>query len=373
MDSATTDSTPHKLRERIKELTALHRTARLLQDDVRSVEDVLRDVVALLPEAWQFPEVAAARIQFGSLSLSSPGFRPTAWMQSAVFESRADQTGVLEIAYLEERGQEVEGPFLSEERELIDSLAEMLCSYLKRKLADEELRLAQHDLEQLVEERTRDLRRLAAELSLAEARKNRDIATHLHDNVVQEFAFMRLQIQKFRGDAVFCGFEQRFDEIIALLDRAIQFTRKLTFEISTPILYELGLPEALEWLCEQFETRHDMRIRAIVPKRGVELSEDQRIILFRCTQELLTNAVKYSHATLISVSLEITDESVSVQVKDNGVGFDLRTVAPGAKIPEGFGLFSIRERMRYVGGQLLLQSGKDFGTTATLLMPRAAL
>ncbi|MBL0060896.1 MAG: hypothetical protein IPP40_05250 [bacterium] len=251
MSTPPSDLTLHKLQERVKELTALHKTARLLQDDDRSMRDVLRDVVALLPAAWQYPEIAAARICFRNVDESSSGFQTTPWIQSAKFTPLLGEDGILQIVYLEERPTEDEGPFLAEERELVDSVAEMLRSYVQHKLANENLELQ-------VQERTSELRRLATELSLAEARKNREIAVDLHDHVIQEFAFIKLRAQQFRGDAVFCGFENRFDEIIALIERAIQFTRRLTFEISTPILYELGLSAALEWLAEHYEQHHKL-------------------------------------------------------------------------------------------------------------------
>lgn len=364
-DSATL----HKLQERVKELTCLHKTARLLQDDERPVRDVVRDVVALLPAAWQYPEVAAARIRFRDINESTHGFQVSQFSQAAAFLVQVDSPGIIEVVYLAPRPLADEGPFLNEERELIQSLAEMLRSFFQHRLATEAVQSAYDNLEILVQERTQELRRLATELSLAEARKNREIAVDLHDHVIQEFAFIKLRVLQFRGDAVFCGFEQRFDEIIALLERAIQFTRKLTFEISTPILYELGLPAALEWLAEQYAQRHSLHIEVSVRDQRQQLPEEIRITLFRCVQELLTNVVKYAQAKCVAIEVSAENFKYSITATDDGAGFDTRQLEDPSKIREGFGLFSIRERLRYFGGTMSLNSTIGRGTTVVLYVP----
>ncbi|MBK6766247.1 MAG: sensor histidine kinase [bacterium] len=362
------EDTLRLLRERIKELTALHKTARLLQDDRRSPREIMGDIVTLLPDAWQFPDVASASISFDDWWVTSAKFLSSPWMQSAEFVVRSARRGRIEIAYATECSPEAEGPFLAEERELLDSLAEMLRSYFERKLADDELHAAHDNLERLVAERTNDLRRLAAELSLAEARKDREIATLLHDKVIQEFAFMKLQAQKFRGDAVFCGFEHRFDEIIALLERAIQQTRKLTFDISSPILYELGLAAALEWLAEHFEQRHNLAVEVAALRTIPPLSEAINVTLYRSAQELLTNCVKYAQARSVVIEVQSRENQLVLIVRDDGAGFD-SSILDKPAIGAGFGLFSIRERLGYFGGALTVESSPGVGTAVTLSVP----
>jgi signal transduction histidine kinase len=391
------DPTLHKLQERIKELTALHKTARILQNETLSPREVLQAVLSLLPPAWQYPEITQARICYRELNVTTSGFCQTAWIQSASFSTHAQHEGKIEIAYLEERPPEVEGPFLAEERELIESLADMLGSYFQQKATEQELQAAHDNLEQLVQQRTNELQRtneklaeeivqhnqarqrieeyqdklrqLATEFSLAEARARREIAVDLHDHIIQEFAFIKLRILQFRGDAVFCGFEKNLEEIITLLEKAIQYTRNLTFEISTPILYELGLPAALEWLAEQYETRHKLPVVVKSQKLSIKLPEAIRVTLFKCVQELLTNAVKYAQAEHVTVSLNLKSNVLSVEVADNGCGFDLKQMESTGATQTGFGLFSIRERLRFFGGELHLQSTIGKGTTAILSVP----
>jgi len=227
---------------------------------------------------------------------------------------------------------------------------------------------SQRSLESLIEERTDDLRRLAAEVSLAEARERRELASDLHDHIIQQFAFIRLRIQQFRGDAIFCGFEQSFEEIVKLLDKAIHQARVLTFEISSPILYDLGLPAALERLTEWQTEQHKIPISFKLKGKNVDLPEAVRVTLYKCVQELLVNAVKYSQADTISIDMVQSRERIEIKVFDSGVGFDPGRIAKPGEV-SGFGLFSIRERMRYFGGSMSLNSATGSGTVVTLDLP----
>jgi signal transduction histidine kinase len=388
------DPTGHKLQERVKELTALHRTARILQVEGRAEGDVVREIVGLLPAAWQYPEITAARIRFQDVSEATTGFHETEWMQTARFATRAQDEGTIEVVYLEARPVEAEGPFLAEERDLIESLADMLGSYFQHQLADREVKAAQDNLEKQILARTEELRatndklaqevaehrearqqiedyqqrlrQLANELTLADERQRREIAVDLHDHIIQEFAFIKLRIQQFRGDAVFCGFEQNLEDIISLLEGAIQHTRQLTFEISTPILYELGLAAALEWLAEQYEKRHKLKIKLKLRAVPKNLPEAVSVTLFKCVQELLTNIVKYAHASSATITLKCEYRELWIEVNDNGKGFDVNVLSASRDPKRGFGLFSIRERLKNFGGEMALQSTPGKGTTVRL-------
>lgn len=130
----------HDLGERVKELTALHAVARLLQEARPFDRALLMDVVAKLPPAWQFPEICAARIVCAGIEVQTPDWRETPWKQSAQFAVNESQTGTVEVVYLEERPPESEGPFLAEERALIQSLADMLAAHWKRQQFEQALR-----------------------------------------------------------------------------------------------------------------------------------------------------------------------------------------------------------------------------------------
>ncbi|HYU35273.1 MAG TPA: EAL domain-containing protein [Thermoanaerobaculia bacterium] len=141
----------HDLNERVKELTALHEASKLVQRRDLEIYDLLLKIAALLPPAYQYPEIAAARITCGRMFAESPGFLESPWSQRATFTS-GDIEGVLEVVYLEERPVVAEGPFLAEERFLLDSMAEMLRIHLDRARAEEAQRESANSLRLMVQQ-----------------------------------------------------------------------------------------------------------------------------------------------------------------------------------------------------------------------------
>jgi two-component system, NarL family, sensor kinase len=373
------DNILHNLQERVKELTALHSTARILQDDSRPSLAVMRDVVLLLPPAWQYPEITVGRISFeGEISLS-PNFRETQWGQSAHFVLRNGLSGKIEVFYLEERPAADEGPFLKEERDLIESMAEMLRFYFQHRLADRALRQAHDNLEQQVSARTEDLkkanaalRQLTSELSLAEARERRAIAEDLHDHIGQALAFIKMNVSEFRGNAMFCGFENKLDDIVGLLDQTIRYTRNLTFEISPPILYELGLEAAVEWLADRIQKKHNLKVKVRIGHAEGAITDDVKIAAFKAIQELVTNSVKHAKAKLVTIDLDRSPSRLSIVVLDDGLGFDPNLISQGAADQDRFGLFNVRERISYLGGTMTIDASKGSGTRVALEVPLTA-
>ncbi|HSE86704.1 MAG TPA: PAS domain S-box protein, partial [Candidatus Binatia bacterium] len=133
----------HNLGDRVKELTALHRAARILQNEAQPLPDLLQQFVVVLPPAWQYPEITAARIRLGELEFATPNFKQTPWTQRADFSVAEGLQGVIEVVYLEDKPSEQDGPFLAEERSLINSLAELLRSAIERRQAQEQVSLLQ--------------------------------------------------------------------------------------------------------------------------------------------------------------------------------------------------------------------------------------
>ena len=357
------DSVQHRLQERVKELTALHRTARLLQDAARPVDDVLPEVTALLPPAWQYPEITEGRIVCGERTWATPGFREGPWRQHETFRLRDGEDGAVEVVYLEARPEAAEGPFLVEERELIRSLAEMLRAYFQHRRDDAAILAANERLERQVAERTASLRRLAAEVCLAEERERRRIAEDLHDHLGQALALIKIRLQRLRGDAVLGGHGPALDELVALGDQAIRFTRGLTFELSPPVLYELGLGPALEWLGEETARKHGLAVEVRDRSRR-PLPDDLKVMLWKSARELLHNVVKHARARRVAIDLRAPDGRVVLEVADDGRGFDPEQARRDAG--ERFGLFSIEERLRQLGGRLELDTAPGRGARVRL-------
>lgn len=132
-----------ELAKRVREIQTLYTVSSMLQDFRAPGPPLMEKIVDMIPRGWQFPEITKVRIQAGGLEFSTPGFRPTPWMQTVEFQSQcADEEPIswqVEVVYLEERPEEFEGPFLKEERSLLNSISDMLRIFCERKRASEAL------------------------------------------------------------------------------------------------------------------------------------------------------------------------------------------------------------------------------------------
>lgn len=140
-----------KLGERVKELTYLHNISHIFMDDTRSEFQILQAVANAIPPAWQYPEITAARVGYNGHQFTTPNFKQTDWMLSRFFELPYGLLGVVQVAYLEERPQADNGPFLKEEVQLLESTVEKLRTYIKGILADQAMTRQLTELETLYE------------------------------------------------------------------------------------------------------------------------------------------------------------------------------------------------------------------------------
>lgn len=127
------------LRERIKELNCLYAISQLAERHSDSIDDLLRDLVKFLPLSWQYPEAACARIIFKGQIYKSQGFKLTAWRQSSPVQMYSEPVGEVAVFYLKECPSEDEGPFLREERALLDAVADQIGRIAVRIAAEQEL------------------------------------------------------------------------------------------------------------------------------------------------------------------------------------------------------------------------------------------
>jgi signal transduction histidine kinase len=219
-----------------------------------------------------------------------------------------------------------------------------------------------------------NLRSLASALSLTEERERRRLAGYLHDQIGHTLALTNIrlgELQKRAGSQAAEAPREELKKISSLLEQAIRDTRSLTFRISSPILYELGLEAALEWLCDEVQQEHGLAVRFAADGQPDSLKEDVRVLLYQAVNELLVNVVKHAQAHNVEVSLRREGGNLKVEVGDDGVGFQLPVTEARHREGRGFGLFSIRERLRPVGGLLEVQSAPGAGTHVSLTVPLA--
>jgi signal transduction histidine kinase len=248
---------------------------------------------------------------------------------------------------------------------------------------------AQCDLEERVHERTRELERanaklhtelaareraeltvranqaelraLASEAALAEQSERKRLAADLHDGLSQLLTLSRIKLEGIRqhGEKV----SERVGEVRGLLTQAQQHAESLTFQLSPPLLHDVGLVAAAERVAEDIERTYGLRVS--VRSRGEHRPEDEsiRVTVFRALRELMLNAAEHARASSLKVRFSKAARGILVIVEDDGIGY-----ADG-QARTGFGLTNARERMTYLGGSLQLERRGGGGTKATLLIP----
>ncbi|MBW2439199.1 MAG: sensor histidine kinase, partial [Deltaproteobacteria bacterium] len=217
------------------------------------------------------------------------------------------------------------------------------------------------------------LNTLASQLTIAEEKERRAIATSLHDNVGQTLALASMQLTSARKSTSDSKLADKLDDISDTLSESLEDTQKLMLELSSPTMHKTGLSSAIsDWLELQIESRHGLKTEFIsnIPENlRKKLDSDVRTILFRNVRELVVNVVKHARAHKVSVRLEDRSPRIRIIVKDDGIGFDPHAVTQAGGKTSGFGLFSIEELMADLGGSLRIVSDPGKGCTAILSAP----
>lgn len=325
--------------------------SRVLADRRTPLSEVLARVVDEIPRGWQRPDLAKVRLRVHDAQWVAAGFVETAWMMTQPIPG-GGSAGAIDVAYAER--PDLEPVFLAEETQLLQAIAERIADVL-------ELEVAQGALAKYRDE----LRSLASQLTIAEERERRELAMHLHDRIGQDLALLKLRVESLRGRAREDSDNRTVDQVCELAAGVLAQTRTLMFEISPPILHELGLVPALEWLADSVRAQHGLSVD--VDADSVTIAEDDlKALLFRSTRELLSNVVRHAGARTAVIRVRVTQSSIRIEVEDDGRGYEQpRVVASNA----GFGLFSIRERLAHLGGRLELFSTIGRGTRAVVEAP----
>jgi PAS domain S-box-containing protein len=216
------------------------------------------------------------------------------------------------------------------------------------------------------------LRSLTSELQLAEERERRRIASDLHDSIGQILALSKWEVVRLEKSAP-AKMAASLKAVANQLDMAVKQARTLSFELSPSVLYDLGFEVALEELAERFSKERE--ITCLFKNNGGRkpLPDAIKVLLYRSVRELLINVAKHANAKVARILLERTDTELYVTVEDDGDGFDPSVLNAPSRRPRGFGVMSIRERLRHIGGRFEIQSRDGRGTKVTLVAPTGPL
>ena len=215
----------------------------------------------------------------------------------------------------------------------------------------------------------KQLKSLTAKITLTEEQDRQRFASFLHDEIGQQLFAVQLQLELLKGTLSSADNIKTLNYTINNIKNVINHSRSLTSELSSPILHELGLEKALEWLTEQAHKKYDITVTFNDDKRKKPLDDAVKIFLYQAVRELLVNVAKHARTKTASLSVKEDNSNIHICVKDSGVGFDFSSVHTSNNKNEGFGLFHIKEQLDQLEGHLIVDSKPNLGTQITLISP----
>jgi len=365
----------HDLGNRVRELRCLHALTQLVERKP-PLDLLLQEAADLLPPAWQYPEIACARIVFEGREYPTAGFRETEWKQAAQIRLRGEPVGSIEVCYLEGRPEADEGPFVQEERDLIDTIAERLGTAIERRQAEAAVRKHEQSLQ-------------ASNARLAEMTQEMQQFLYLvsHDLrsplvTVEGFA-SRLLVRH----AEECGEEARhsLERIRAavgsmgrLIEGLLQLSRTNTKQL-TPTWLNMG-EIAAEVARDLEQQATDAGVRVEIQPEQPRAWGDARAA-YQILLNLVSNAVKYHGDAdpYVRVGGEAREGAVEFTVRDNGLGieadslervFQMFTRADTSGRPGlGIGLAGAKRLVERHGGRIWAESVPGQGSTFRFTLP----
>jgi two-component system, NtrC family, sensor kinase len=355
------------LRERVKELTCLYGIARAERTPGLTLPELLQQIVELLPPAWQYPEVAAARIRLAGVTVVPPGFREGAWRQAADIMVLGECQGAVEVFYLEERPDADEGPFLAEERSLIDDVAwQVGLIHQRRQSAEERARL---------EEQLRSADRLATVGRVAAG-----VAHELNEPLAAILGYAELIGQNFGlPDASSRDLRQIVQAALRareVVQKLLVFSRQVPPE-RRPVQLNQALRDSLLLLrarCARAGVRVVLQADPGLPEIVADPGQLQQVALNLCI-----NAVQsMSRGGTMRVSTASTEGGVLLVVEDEGGGMteDVRRqiftpffTTKGVGQGTGLGLSVVHGIVAAHGGAIRVESEPGQGSRFEVFLP----
>lgn len=223
--------------------------------------------------------------------------------------------------------------------------------------------------EKKLREYQQSLRNLTTELSLAEEKQRKEIAANIHDHLSQLLVISKIKVSDLKNDEKSEKRQLKLSSIINHISEALENSRRITYDLSPPILYEMGLVETMYWLTEKIEGENNIKVQFKTNIETIALPESTLIFMFRSIQELLYNAIKHACASSIITEFHFANNLLSVLVKDDGKGFNLLEMDKKKSATKSFGLFAVKERIKNLGGKFSIKSKEGKGTEAKIDIP----
>jgi len=217
------------------------------------------------------------------------------------------------------------------------------------------------------------LRSLVSALAMTEERERKEIEAALHDDLLQKLALCKMRLDELSQSETQSDHAVSLNEIAESVREMIRSTRSLTFDLTSPVLYDIGLEAAIrDWLDREVCGKYDIVFEFEDDGQPRELGNDLRVMLYRAVRELCTNIIKHSRAKRAKVQVCNNLNNVEIIVEDDGIGMEDQNDGnkPGDFSHRGgLGLFGIRERLDHFGASMKIDSKVGAGTRIHIIVP----
>lgn len=297
----------HHLTKRSKELDCLYRISELIMEVDKSMDDIFTEAVNYIPPAWQYPEITCAKISIKGREYVTNSFKESEWKMSSDIVTSQGEIGFIEVYYLEEKPVIYEGPFLKEERGLIDALCRQMASIYKRKQAEQSLKISNRDLTDFVHIASHDLKE--------PSRKVYSFGQLLAESVEGKLNGEEQENLDFMVDGA-----KRMQEMVESL---LVYSRATTKDV---VFEEIDLNEMIEQLkgLELANNLEEIKGSVLVPEPLPSINGDHSQIR-QLLQNFIANALKYHREDVlpeVTVRALSQDGMVRIEVEDNGIGIE---------------------------------------------------
>jgi len=225
-------------------------------------------------------------------------------------------------------------------------------------------------LQQALEEKTNNIRKLNLEILLAEEKHRQHIATEFHDRVAQFLAMAKNKTGVMKDDLSTA--ENDIHEVYELIDKSIKETRALIQELNPPILHEAGFGAAIVWLVEQVCQNYGLETEInnlIGISQSEQMDRETKTILFQSTREILNNVIKHAQAHNVSVEAWTEKDYIWIKIDDDGIGIAEHNFQTRHNDEGGYGLSNIKYRLEQLNGEFEIHSEPGYGTTVRFGTP----
>jgi len=240
-----------------------------------------------------------------------------------------------------------------------------LAPALRRSLQAAEVRRNARKQAQALAESEAKLHALTQHLERVKEEERRVIAREIHDDIGTTLTALKFELARLARELESRSWAApHINAMQELLAHAVTASDRIQHDLRPPVL-DAGLVAALQWLVQGFRTRTNVTAEFETNREEVEIAPDRAAALYRVAQEALANVTKYAYAQRVSVQLFASQDEVSLEIADNGVGFDTR----GLAVTPGFGVRGLLERARGFGGWAEINSAPGRGTTVMFSIP----